>query len=91
MKNLTLQMQLSVLRNHEAVLIRTTKGKVLYEGYVGNSYMCKELKDQEVLEVCVRFQPQKKGTHEKLERQDVEVFSCADVEFVAGTTIVVEG
>lgn len=90
MKGLTLQMQLNVLRDSEPILVHTLDGEVLYEGYVGNAQYSSKLKHQEVLEVHVRFQPQRKGTHQKL-KQETELFSCADVEFVAGTTIVVEG
>jgi len=59
---LGLQEQLEVLRNSDAVLIRTASGKVLYEGYTGNTEYCSLIKDQEVLEVHLHFNPQRKGT-----------------------------
>ena len=66
---LGLQQQLGVLRNSDAVLIRTASGKVLYEGYTGNTEYCSLVKDQEVLEVHLHFNPQRKGTKEKLKMQ----------------------
>lgn len=87
---LGLQQQLGVLRNSDAVLIRTASGKVLYEGYTGNTEYCSLVKDQEVLEVHLHFNPQRKGTKEKLKMQDVEIISCANVEFKVGITITVK-
>lgn len=87
---LGLQKQLEVLRNSDAVLIKTVSGKVLYEGYAGNTEYSDRLKNQEVKEVHIHFNPQRKGTKEKLKMQDVEIISCADVEFKTGITIIVK-
>ncbi len=86
---LGLQEQLEVLRNSDAVIIQTVSGKILYEGYVGNTEYSNLLENQEVQEVHIHFEPQRKGTKEKLKMQDVYIISCADVEFKAGITITV--